>query len=177
MLIRVSSIIRIGIFLSKQCSGGFGAITSKVSSSAVARMSTGMRPGKVDPQLRFDGRVAVVTGAGGGLGRTYALLLAKRGASVVVNDLGGTTQGQGSDVRAADAVVAEIRKAGDTAVSDYHSVTDGDAIMEGAIKQFGRVDVLVCNAGILRDTSFAKMDDASWNAVLQVCCARLPPMP
>ena len=124
-------------------------------------------------QLRFDGRVAVVTGAGGGLGRSYALLLGSRGASVVVNDLGGTTSGEGASSRAADAVVAEIRAAGGKAVASYDSVEvrrdgiamraasaakaapccraqDGPRIIETALKAFGKIDILICNAGILR---------------------------
>jgi 3-hydroxyacyl-CoA dehydrogenase/3a,7a,12a-trihydroxy-5b-cholest-24-enoyl-CoA hydratase len=128
--------------------------------------------------LRFDGRVAVVTGAGGGLGRAYALLLASRGASVVVNDLGGTAGGQGSDQRAADAVVGEIKRAGGRAVANYDSVVDGEKIVETALRNFGKVDVLICNAGILRDRSFLKMDAAAWDAVVAVhlsgafACAR-----
>jgi NAD(P)-dependent dehydrogenase (short-subunit alcohol dehydrogenase family) len=90
--------------------------------------------------LRFDGRVVVVTGAGGGLGRAYALLLASRGARVVVNDLGGTTAGSGASRRAADAVVAEIRAAGGVAVAYYHSAEDGGAVVASALAAFGRVD-------------------------------------
>ncbi|CAO3689822.1 unnamed protein product [Rhizopus stolonifer] len=122
---------------------------------------------KVDP-LRFDGQVAVVTGAGGGLGKAYALLFAKLGASVVVNDLGGSAHGQGSDSRAADLVVDEIRKAGGQAVANYDSVEDGDKVVETALKAFGRVDILVNNAGILRDKSFARMTDADWDLVHKV---------
>ncbi|KAF7730589.1 hypothetical protein EC973_001971 [Apophysomyces ossiformis] len=118
--------------------------------------------------LRFDGQVAIVTGAGGGLGKAYALLLAKLGASVVVNDLGGSTHGQGSDSRAADLVVDEIRKAGGKAVANYDSVEDGEKVVETAIKAFGRIDILVNNAGILRDKSFARMSDADWDLVHRV---------
>ncbi|KAG2229743.1 hypothetical protein BDF21DRAFT_376171 [Thamnidium elegans] len=118
--------------------------------------------------LRFDGQVAVVTGAGGGLGKAYALLFAKLGASVVVNDLGGSAVGQGSDSRAADLVVDEIRKAGGKAVANYDSVEEGDKVVETALKAFGRVDIVVNNAGILRDKSFARMTDADWDLVHRV---------
>ncbi|KAI9255468.1 hypothetical protein BY458DRAFT_520097 [Sporodiniella umbellata] len=122
---------------------------------------------KADP-LRFDGQVAIVTGAGGGLGKAYALLLAKLGASVVVNDLGGSTHGQGADNRAADVVVEEIRQAGGKAVANYDSVEEGDKVVETALKAFGRIDILVNNAGILRDKSFARMTDADWDLVHRV---------
>ncbi|KAG0165652.1 hypothetical protein DFQ28_008478 [Apophysomyces sp. BC1034] len=122
---------------------------------------------KAEP-LRFDGQVAIVTGAGGGLGKAYALLLAKLGASVVVNDLGGSAQGQGSDSRAADLVVDEIRKAGGKAVANYDSVEDGEKVVETALKAFGRIDILVNNAGILRDKSFARMSDSDWDLVHRV---------
>lgn len=113
-------------------------------------------------------RVVIVTGAGGGLGRAHALLFAQHGAKVVVNDLGGTTQGEGASSAAADKVVAEIRAAGGTAVANYNSVTDGDAIVKTAVDAFGRVDVVVNNAGILRDTTFHKMTDADWDLVYKV---------
>ena len=118
--------------------------------------------------IRFDGRVAIVTGAGGGLGRVYALLLAARGAKVVVNDLGGSLVGSGSDRRAAERVVDEIRAAGGEAIPDAHSVVDGAAIVATAMAAYGRVDVLVANAGILRDASFANMSDTDWETVLDV---------
>jgi 3-hydroxyacyl-CoA dehydrogenase/3a,7a,12a-trihydroxy-5b-cholest-24-enoyl-CoA hydratase len=118
--------------------------------------------------LRYDGRVAIVTGAGGGLGRAYALLLASRGAKVVVNDLGGTTTGEGKSASAADKGVAEIRAAGGQAVADYNSVEDGDKIVDTALAAFKRVDILICNAGILRDVTFQKMTDAAWEAVYRV---------
>jgi len=118
--------------------------------------------------IRFDGKVAVVTGAGAGLGRTYALELARRGAKVVVNDLGGSTSGEGQSLQAADAVVAEITAAGGVAVPNYNSVEQGDKIIETALKAFGRVDILINNAGVLRDKSFAKMTERDWNTVMNV---------
>lgn len=119
-------------------------------------------------ELHFSGRVAIVTGAGGGLGRAYALLLAARGASVVVNDVGGSVAGMGADNRAADRVVAEINAAGGTAVADYGSVEDGDKVVATALRAFGRVDILICNAGILRDVTFGKMTAGEWEAVYRV---------
>jgi len=121
--------------------------------------------------IRFDDRVAIVTGAGAGLGRVYALELAKRGARVVVNDLGGARDGTGSSSRAADEVVAEIEALGGEAVASHDSVATpegGQAIVDKAMEAFGRVDVLVNNAGILRDRSFVKLDPESWDAVLAV---------
>jgi NAD(P)-dependent dehydrogenase (short-subunit alcohol dehydrogenase family) len=121
--------------------------------------------------IDFQDRVAVVTGAGGGLGREYALLLASRGASVVVNDLGGSVRGEGSDANAADSVVDEIRSHGGTAIAEYSSVADpegGAAIVARAEEEFGRVDILISNAGILRDRTLAKMDVEDLRAVLAV---------
>ena len=121
--------------------------------------------------VRFDGRVAIVTGAGGGLGRQHALGLAKRGAKVVVNDLGGTLDGSGGTPKAALAVVEEIRAAGGEAIASGASVTDFDAVktMVGeAMQKWERIDILVNNAGILRDKSFAKMDLADFRLVVDV---------
>ena len=121
--------------------------------------------------ITFDNRVAVVTGAGGGLGRTYALEFARRGARVVVNDLGGSVDGSGGSAMAADAVVAEIEAGGGEAVANYDSVSSPDggaSIVQTAIDAFGQVDILVNNAGILRDTSFAKMTTEQIDAVLDV---------
>lgn len=108
----------------------------------------------------LDGRVAIVTGAGGGLGRSHALLLAQRGAKVVVNDLGVSRSGEGAAADPADAVVAEITDAGGDAVANHDSVADVDgaaAIVETALDTYGRIDIVVNNAGFLRDRSFAKM--------------------
>ncbi|XP_013136954.1 PREDICTED: peroxisomal multifunctional enzyme type 2, partial [Papilio polytes] len=118
-------------------------------------------------QLRFDGRVAVVTGAGGGLGKAYALLLASRGAKVVVNDLGGGRDGSGKSTFA-DAVVQEIKSKGGEAVADYNSVVDGEKIIKTAIDNFGRVDIIINNAGILRDKSFSKMSEQDWDLIQAV---------
>ena len=121
--------------------------------------------------IRFDGRVALVTGAGGGLGRQHALALAARGARVLVNDLGGTVDGVGGTPAAAQAVVDEIRAAGGEAIANGASVTDYAAVqamVAQALEAWGRVDILVNNAGILRDKSFAKMDLADFRLVLDV---------
>ncbi|KAL8444093.1 hypothetical protein Emed_006380 [Eimeria media] len=120
---------------------------------------------------QFKGQVAVITGAGGGLGRAYALAFAARGAKVVVNDLGVALAGEsgtGSGIRPADAVVQEIRSAGGEAVANYDDVLNGARIIETAINSFGRIDILINNAGILRDSSFAKMSERDWDLVMQV---------
>ena len=118
--------------------------------------------------LTFENKVAVVTGAGNGLGRSHALLLGSLGASVVVNDLGGAVDGTGSNETVADGVVNEIKAAGGNAVANPDSVTDGDKIIQCAMDNFGRVDIVVNNAGILRDKSFHKMSDDDWNLVYEV---------
>ncbi|WOP14364.1 SDR family NAD(P)-dependent oxidoreductase [Ottowia sp. SB7-C50] len=122
-------------------------------------------------KIDFTGRVAIVTGAGGGLGRLHALALAERGAKVVVNDLGGAVDGSGGSVTAAQKVVDEIRAAGGEAIANRASVTDWDAVqamVQQAVDTWGRVDILVNNAGILRDKSFAKMDMADFRLVVDV---------
>jgi 3-hydroxy-3-methylglutaryl CoA synthase/NAD(P)-dependent dehydrogenase (short-subunit alcohol dehydrogenase family)/putative sterol carrier protein len=121
--------------------------------------------------IRFDGRVAVVTGAGAGLGRVYALELAKRGAKLVVNDLGGARDGSGRSATPADQVVDEIRALGGEAVASYDSVSTvqgGEAIIRKAVDSFGRVDIVINNAGILRDKTLAKMEPVEWDLVMSV---------
>lgn len=121
--------------------------------------------------ITFDEQVAIVTGAGHGLGRSHALALAERGARVVVNDLGGARDGTGSSSEAAEAVVAEIEAAGGEAVANGADVTDADAVkkmVDLTIAQWGRVDILINNAGILRDKSFANMDQADFDLVVNV---------
>ena len=119
----------------------------------------------------LEGKVAVVTGAGGGLGRTHALLLAKEGAAVVVNDLGGARDGTGSSTSMADGVVEEIRAAGGQAIAHYGSVSDKDdasGMIDAAVNEFGKIDICICNAGILRDKSFKNMTDDMWDVVMDV---------
>lgn len=115
--------------------------------------------------MRFDGKVAIVTGAGIGLGRTYAILLASRGAKVLVNELGCDIKGEGSNKNLADAVVAEIKKAGGVAVANYDSAEFGEKIVKHCVEVFGTVDIVVNNAGILRDVSFNKMTDEDWDLI------------
>ncbi|XP_038625384.1 peroxisomal multifunctional enzyme type 2 isoform X2 [Tachyglossus aculeatus] len=118
--------------------------------------------------LRFDGRVVLVTGAGGGLGRAYSLAFAERGASVVVNDLGGDFKGEGKSSSAADKVVEEIRKKGGKAVANYESVEAGEKIVKAALDAFGRIDIVINNAGILRDRSFVRISDQDWDIIHRV---------
>jgi NAD(P)-dependent dehydrogenase (short-subunit alcohol dehydrogenase family) len=121
--------------------------------------------------IRFDGKVAIVTGAGGGLGRAHALELARRGAKVVVNDLGGAVDGTGGSSEAAGKVVAEIEALGGEAIANGGSVSDragAQSMVDDAVKAFGTVDILINNAGILRDKSFKKMELDDFEAVVKV---------
>jgi len=121
--------------------------------------------------IRFDGKVAIVTGAGRGLGRLYALELAKRGAKVVVNDLGGARDGSGGDTTPAEDVVKEITGAGGQAVANFDSVATvkgGENIVHAAVEAFGTVDILVNNAGILADRSILKMTEHEWDLIQDV---------
>jgi len=122
-------------------------------------------------ELGFDGRVAIITGAGGGLGRQHALLLAARGAQVVINDIGGSVSGEGDDAGPAQRTAREINDLGGVAVADTHSVTTpagGDAIVGAALEAFGRIDIVINNAGILRDKSFQNMTPELLEPVLDV---------
>ena len=122
-------------------------------------------------ELRFDGKVAIVTGAGNGLGRAYALPLGARGAKVVVNDLGKSLKGEdekGAKAQPADIVVEEIKKAGGQAVANYDSVEFGEKIVKTAVDAFGTVDIVINNAGILRDVTFHKMSELDWDLIMKV---------
>src|SRR6202008_3196383 len=135
------------------------------------RMTSEPNVGNLCMTIRFDGRVAIVTGAGNGLGRAHALGLASRGAKVVVNDFGGARDGTGGSLSPAEAVVEEIRKAGGTAMADGADVSDFEqvkAMVTRATKEWGSVDLLCANAGILRDKSFAKMEVMDFAKVLDV---------
>ncbi|MFP6805619.1 MAG: SDR family NAD(P)-dependent oxidoreductase [Pseudomonadales bacterium] len=119
----------------------------------------------------LEGKVAVVTGAGGGLGETHALLLAQEGASVVVNDLGGARDGSGASANMADQVVEKIKAAGGKAVANYGNVTkegDAQAMVQDAVSNFGKLDFFIANAGILRDKSFKNMTNDMWDIVIDV---------
>jgi NAD(P)-dependent dehydrogenase (short-subunit alcohol dehydrogenase family) len=125
----------------------------------------------LQPMGILDGCVAIITGAGGGIGRAHALLFAREGAKVVVNDVGGARDGQGADASAAERVVAAIREAGGEAVANHETVATADgaaSIVRSAVDAFGRADVLVNNAGILRDKSFLKMEEGMWDPVIAV---------
>jgi 3-hydroxyacyl-CoA dehydrogenase/3a,7a,12a-trihydroxy-5b-cholest-24-enoyl-CoA hydratase len=119
-------------------------------------------------QIRFDGRVVIVTGAGNGLGRTYAKAFAARGARVLVNDLGGSARGGGASAAIAQSVVDEIEAAGGEAMVNTESVEDGARIVQAALDHFGRIDVLVNNAGVLRDAAFHKMSEEEWDIIQRV---------
>jgi NAD(P)-dependent dehydrogenase (short-subunit alcohol dehydrogenase family) len=121
--------------------------------------------------IRFDGKVAIVTGAGGGLGRQHALELARRGAKVVINDLGGSVDGSGTNSAAAEAVVSEIKAMGGQAIANGSSVTDDAGVarmVSDAMDAFGRIDILIANAGILIDKSFSKMEISDFEKVMAV---------
>jgi NAD(P)-dependent dehydrogenase (short-subunit alcohol dehydrogenase family) len=123
-------------------------------------------------EVRYDGRVAIVTGAGGGLGRSHALLLASRGAKVVVNDLGGGRDGEGNpSSEMANKVVEEIKAAGGEAVADANgvdTVAGGEAIVKTAIDNFGKIDIVIANAGILRDRAFHNIEEEDWDKIYAV---------
>ena len=122
-------------------------------------------------KINFEGQVAIVTGAGGGLGRQHALELGRRGAKVVVNDLGGSVDGSGGSASAAEQVAQEIRDNGGTAISNDASVTDFEAVqamVDETVEKWGRIDILVNNAGILRDKTFSKLELENWHAVIDV---------
>jgi NAD(P)-dependent dehydrogenase (short-subunit alcohol dehydrogenase family) len=119
----------------------------------------------------LDGKVAIITGAGGGIGRAHALLFAKEGAKVIVNDLGGDRHGGGKGGEMADKVVDEIKAAGGDAVANYDTVATregADGMLWSALSKFGKVDILVNNAGVLRDKSFLNMSDSEWNVIFDV---------
>lgn len=121
--------------------------------------------------ISFENRVAIITGSGGGLGSTYALEIAKRGGAVVVNDLGGAFDGKGKSHSMADAIVAQIKSAGGRAVASYDSVgtrAGGEAIVQTAMEAFGRVDIVINNAGHLRNASFEEIDDATLDSLIDV---------
>jgi (3R)-3-hydroxyacyl-CoA dehydrogenase / 3a,7a,12a-trihydroxy-5b-cholest-24-enoyl-CoA hydratase / enoyl-CoA hydratase 2 len=119
-------------------------------------------------KLRFDGRVVVITGGGSGLGRAYALEFGKRGAKLVINDLGGSVRGEGNSKSSADSMVEELKSLGVEAVANYDSVENGENIIKTAIDTFGRVDVLINNAGILKELTMLKMTAEDWDLAIKV---------
>jgi len=123
---------------------------------------------RMTDSIRFEDKVVIVTGAGGGLGRAHALLFARHGAKVLVNDLGGSAQGEGASSSAADLVVEQIRQAGGTAVANHDSVTEGEKIVQHALEAFGRVDVVVNNAGIQKHAAFLDAHEEDFDDVLGV---------
>src|SRR5207244_5655594 len=134
-------------------------------------LETSRDGGPVVSEIRFDEKVAIVTGAGGGLGRAHALLLASRGAKVVVNDLGGSRDGTGAGTNMADQVVEEIKRAGGEAAPDYHGVDTyegGEAIVKTALDAYGKVDIVIANAGILRDRAFHNLTEEDWDKIFAV---------
>ena len=139
-----------------------GGVRSKQAIFSTAIMAD--FPATENGKISFKNRVVVVTGAGGGLGKTYALFFASRGAKVLVNDLGSTPDGK----KAADLVVEEIQKAGGEAMANYDSNGEGAKIIQQVIDKWGRVDILINNAGILRDRSFKSMSDKEWDQVMAV---------
>jgi NAD(P)-dependent dehydrogenase (short-subunit alcohol dehydrogenase family) len=135
------------------------------------RHATAKSPERTKRMGLLDGKVVIITGAGGGIGRAYARLLAREGAKIVVNDVGGARDGSGGGETPADRVVEEIRASAGTAVANHANVASADgaeSLVKAAVAAFGRVDVLINNAGILRDKSFLKLDEAMWDAVVAV---------
>lgn len=156
-------------FVEQQVRGDDGKVRrSQVAASLTSSKISSVPVASSVQLLDYAGRVAIVTGAGNGLGKEYALLLASRGAKVVVNDLGSGLSGEGTSGSLADKTVLEIREAGGEAVANYDSVTSGEKIVQTAIDAFGRVDIVVNNAGILRDRSYRKMSDEDWDKVYEV---------
>lgn len=119
-------------------------------------------------QLNYNNRVVVVTGAGIGLGKAYAIYFAKRGAKVIVNDLGTSQNGAGSSSQVADEVVSQIKSFGGTAIADYNSVEFGEKVIQTAIDNYGRIDILINNAGILRDKTFRNMTHQDWDFIMKI---------
>jgi len=158
---------KLGVAPSAGATMGGAASTVGLSASLVSAASVNS-VGKCSAALTFAGRVAIVTGAGNGLGKEYALLLGARGARVVVNDLGVSLKGEGGSASLADATVAAIVAAGGEAVANYDSVVDGGKIVQAALDAYGRVDIVINNAGILRDVSFRKMSLDDWEKLYQV---------